>query len=122
MAKATLGEVEYTGRGFEIIGFKDYYGAKCSLQQSSAAIYEQPGTGALWLGVDDPAPQILKTDALRLGLHVERPIEGWMPYEGIPKEVMLTTRMHLNLEQVKALIGHLQCWVQHGNLSTLDGK
>lgn len=121
MAKATLGEVEYTGRGFEIIGFDDCYGAKCSLQQSSLAVYEQPGTGAVWLGVDDAAPQIMKSDAVALGLPVEGPVEGWMPYH-VPKEVLLTTRMHLNLEQVKALIGHLQCWVQHGNLSTLDGK
>lgn len=46
-------KVERTGRGFEIIHFKDCYGKDCSLQQSSLALYEEPGTSAVWLGVGD---------------------------------------------------------------------
>lgn len=47
-----LGPTESTGRGFEIITFQDRYSAPCSLQQSSLAEYEIPGTSAVWLGVE----------------------------------------------------------------------
>lgn len=46
-------KIEKTERGLELVKFVDSYGAPCSLQQSSAAIYEQPGSGAIWLGNDD---------------------------------------------------------------------
>ena len=74
----TLGEIETTERGFEVVRFKDFYDADCSLQQSSLAEYEPPGTSAIWLGC-----------------------EG--------------RRMHLNLEQVEALITHLQAWLVCGS-------
>lgn len=45
-------EVQKTQRGFEIIDFADLYGRSCSLQQSSAALNDIPGSGAIWLGVD----------------------------------------------------------------------
>jgi len=43
-------KIEKTERGFEVIEFKDIYGSECSLQQSSIATYEEPGTGAIWFG------------------------------------------------------------------------
>ena len=46
-------KIEKTERGFELIEFKDIYGSECSLQQSSLAIYEKPGTGAIWFGRED---------------------------------------------------------------------
>lgn len=46
-------EIKHTQRGFEIIEFEDYYKQSCSLQQSSIAIYEQPGAGYVWLGVSN---------------------------------------------------------------------
>jgi hypothetical protein len=82
-----LGELKHTERGFESIAFEDYYNQKCSLQQSSLALYEPPGTSALWLGVD--------TD-----------LEG----ENV------CARMHLSLEQVRELIKHLQKWVEDGTI------
>lgn len=33
--------------------FEDLYDRGCSLQESSIAILEQPGAGAIWLGVGD---------------------------------------------------------------------
>jgi hypothetical protein len=39
-----------TSRGFQIVGWSDINNVSCNLQQSSLAIYEQPGTGAVWLG------------------------------------------------------------------------
>lgn len=59
-----------TERGFQLVEFSDYFGEKCSIQQSSAAIYTEPGAGALWVGrnyperkfrmhLDDPQVRIL---------------------------------------------------------------
>ena len=111
-----LGKVEHTIRGFELVKFKDYYDHECSLQQSSLALFEQPGTSAIWLGIDDANPQIMKSDALRFGIKVEGEVSGWMPFT-IPEEVQLSTRMHLSLEQVRALIPLLQAWVDNGSFA-----
>jgi hypothetical protein len=46
-------KVELTGRNFEIIRFRDRYDVECSLQQSSLAEFEPPGSSAVWLGVED---------------------------------------------------------------------
>lgn len=42
-----------TSRGFEVVEFTDRNGQQCSLQQSSVADYEPPGSSAIWLGVND---------------------------------------------------------------------
>ena len=47
---SVLGPVGETGCGFELIEFADKYGEPCSLQQSSLAEYDKPGTSAVWLG------------------------------------------------------------------------
>ena len=41
-----------TERGFQVVEFKDYYTQQCSIQQSSIALYDKPGSGALWIGCD----------------------------------------------------------------------
>lgn len=46
-------KIEKTERGFEIIRFTDFYGAECSLQQSSLALYNKPGSSAVWFGAGD---------------------------------------------------------------------
>lgn len=46
-------EIKKTERGFELISFKDFYGAECSLQQSSLALYDKPGMSAIWFGQGD---------------------------------------------------------------------
>lgn len=51
--KNKLGTVERTARGFEIIEFKDRYEKPCSLQQSSLAVLDKPGTSAVWLGIPE---------------------------------------------------------------------
>lgn len=91
------------------MNFKDHYGVPCSLQASSLAIYCKPGTSAVWLGCDDAQPKIMASDAARLGIKTDAPC-GWIPYP-IPDEVLLSTRMHLNREQVAGLIAHLQSWL-----------
>ena len=113
-----LGTVDHTARGFEIIEFDDTYGHKCSLQQSSLAEVEQPGWSAVWLGVDDAEPKIMKRDATKHGIELPPgEVSGWMPFP-VPDDVQLTTRMHLSHEQVKALIVSLQRWVDCGSFAT----
>lgn len=54
-----------TARGFEYIEFKQFnYPEPCSLQQSSIAVYQQPGAGAIWLGID-----VGPDDKRRMHLH-----------------------------------------------------
>lgn len=45
-----LGKLELTEWGFQLIKFTDLYGLRCSLQQSSLAEFEQPGSSAIWIG------------------------------------------------------------------------
>jgi hypothetical protein len=46
-------KITKTEHGFELVEFKDRNGQECSLQQSSAADYQQPGSSAVWLGVGE---------------------------------------------------------------------
>lgn len=97
-----LAKEKQTSRGFALLQFKDHNGVRCSLQTSSLAIYEEPGTSAIWLGCDDANPRHLI------------PGEGWKPI-AMPKDYLSDTRIHLNREQVDALILHLQQWMRTGS-------
>lgn len=114
-----LGENARTGRGFALVKFQDANGLKCSLQQSSAIrggdeAWENPGSSLIWLGIDDCQPQVMKSTAKELGLELPPgEVSGWMPYP-IPEEVLLSTRMHLDREQVEGLIARLQQWLDTG--------
>lgn len=90
--KAPLGKVELTVRKFEIIKFQDRYGTPCSLQQSSIADFNPPGSSAVWLGVD-------------------RQTE---PHDGM-FDAANVTRMHIDLEQAKALVAVLEQWILSGS-------
>lgn len=94
---------DYTNRGFGIIQFKDRYNAECSIQKSSLA-----GEDAIWFGVNDADPKIMASQTEAGG-------PGWVTYP-IPKEVLLTTRMHLTQEQVKELLPILQVFAETGEL------
>ena len=69
-----LGDLEKTNRGFEIIKFGDLSKHKCSLQQSSLAVFLEPGSSVVWLGVDDSRMQLdlEQVDALILHLKAWR--------------------------------------------------
>lgn len=92
-----------TGRGFGLIEFKDFYGANCNIQESSLAT-----ENAIWLGVNDANPKIMAS-------HTTESSAGWVKCD-IPKEVLLTTRMHLTQEQVKELLPILQTFAETGEL------
>lgn len=102
-------KIETTHRGFAVANFLDRYGAKCSIQKSSLATED-----AIWLGVDDADPKILASQAQEHGVSTLE-TTGWVSYP-IPKEVLLTTRMHLTREQVAELLPVLQRFVSTGEL------
>ncbi len=102
-----------TKRGFDVIEFKDFYKEECSLQKSSLATED-----AIWLGVDDPKPQIMCSDAIKLGIRKRKETEednGWCDFK-IPDEVLISTRMHLNRKQVAKLLPYLIGFVLKGEL------
>ena len=93
----------YTLRGFKLIEFSDLYGAKCNIQKSSLATDD-----AIWFGIENAEPKILAFKTKEGGI-------GWVDYP-IPEDVLLTTRMHLNREQVAELIPILQAFVEVGEI------
>lgn len=98
-----------TSRGFPLNKFKDFYGCECSIQLSSLAT-----EAAIWIGIDNPNPRIMASNATRLGVLTDQ-TTGWIEFE-IPPEVLISTRMHLTQNQVKELIPILQYFAEHGDL------
>ena len=114
-------KIKRNGRNFETGKFIDTYtgkfidrcGYECSIQKSSNATED-----CIWLGIDDVNPQIMSIDAIRMGLRqrtFDENDNGWVKFE-IPKEVLLSTRMHLTREHVKELLPILQKFVETGEL------
>jgi hypothetical protein len=107
-----LGIQTRTARGFPQIEFKDACDVNCALAASSLAEFEQPGTSAIWLGINEGKPVIMKQHAMRMGVKLPPgEVSGWMPYP-LPSEVFISTRMHLRRGQVQALINHLEAWLE----------
>lgn len=102
-------KLEPNHRGFPTATFNDRYGSRCSIQKSSIATED-----CIWFGVDDASPQIMASDAQKMGMPTSSN-NGWVPFP-IPKEVLLTTRMHLTREQVADLLPLLQKFVETGEL------
>jgi hypothetical protein len=94
-----LGKVDETNRHFQIILFKDRYDTPCSLQQSSIADYNPPGSSAVWLGID-------------------RQTES---HDGM-FDAANQTRMHIDLKQAKALVAVLEMWIATGSFYEEERK
>lgn len=114
-----IGKATINGRGFGIVEFVDQYGAKCSVQCSSAIgeyadSWSHPGSSYLWIGVNDADPKILASQAREYGVETDQ-TTGWVPYP-IPEAVLLSPRMHLDREQVQDLIECLLYWLENGEL------
>ena len=106
-----------TQRGFIKLLFKDSYNKLCSLQESSNA-----EDNYIWLGIEDADPLIMTSDAIKVGLVSNKDISnGWMNYS-IPKEVLLTTRMHLNKEQATILGLKLLHFGASGDISEMGSE
>jgi len=102
-------EFKLTQRGFQLIKFTDHYGFDCSLQKSSLASED-----AIWIGVDDPKPRVMSSEAASVGVETTQ-TTGWVIYP-IPQNVLLTTRMHLTRNNVKELLPLLQHFADTGEL------
>ncbi len=89
------------GRGFKVIEFMDRYNVGCTIQESSLC-------DAIWFGVNEAEPKILASDIMEDGT-------GWAKYP-IPNNVLINTRMHLTVDQVRELIPILQKFVDTGRL------
>lgn len=48
-------------------------------------------------------------------------LTGWLPYP-IPKDVHISTRMHLTRDQVASLLPALHRFVETGELNVIDGS
>lgn len=100
-----------TERGFALQEFRDHYGEKCSLQQSSLAT-----ENAIWLGIQEMTPRILASKAIQLGIDTQGQTTGWVDYP-LPYEVFCSTRMHLTQAQVGALLPYLLLFVETGSIT-----
>lgn len=81
-------KIKFNQRGFAWLSFKDRFKQECSLQKSSIASED-----CIWLGVDRGIPK-------GPGLKGEE----------------INSRMHLTRKQVRALLPHLQRFVETGEL------
>ena len=107
-------KTEQTVRGFDIAGFTDRYGSKCSIQKSSIATED-----CIWFGVSEVKARIMCHDAINMGIRERTGTEsdnGWCDYQ-IPREVSIATRMHLTREMAKELLPYLQKFIETGELS-----
>lgn len=98
---------DVTERGFPLLTFNDHYGDACTIQKSSLATEH-----AIWFGVADANPQIMAKNTPEGGV-------GWVPYS-LPKEVLLSTRMHLTQQNVQALLPILQHFADTGELPDVN--
>lgn len=73
-----LGDAKRTGRGFQYVEFKDHYGESCVLQQSSLAIFVQPGTSAVWLGIEGSRMHLTLEQVESLVAH----LQAWIDNDG----------------------------------------
>lgn len=94
-------EKTLTQRGFGRYDFVDDYGAECSLQRSSSGV-------RIWLGCNDIG--------LRVGYPWRDVSEEELKTLLKAKELVSNSRMHLNVEQVKALLPILQKFVETGDI------
>lgn len=117
------GQVGKNARGFPIVRFVDSYGVTYNVTASSVIgdyedAYQRPGTSAVWLGVDNVEAIVMAHEAAKYGVQTKE-TTGWVPYP-IPDGVMLKSSLHLNREQVAALVTRLQQWLADGSFSVED--
>lgn len=86
-----------TERGFPLVEFDDLYGNKCSIQKSSAAMYD-----AIWMGIRDPVVNVL--------------VDGKWQDVILPKEALISSRMHLSQKMVRDMLPALEHFAKTGEL------
>lgn len=99
-------ELKHTARGFALYEFTEVNGEHCNIQKSSSAMED-----CIWLG------------SKNIGLKGFVPYVGWsdVTEDQIREKfgfqyIIANNRMHLNREQVKALLPILQKFVDTGEI------
>jgi hypothetical protein len=113
MNESSFFKTPYDVRGFGGLKFHDQCGCECRIQKSSAACFD-----AIWLGITCPDPKIMSSDAKKLGIDTKGE-SGWVTYP-IPKEVLISTSMHLTQNQVRQLLPVLQYFAENGSLPSFE--
>jgi len=106
-------KIRQTDRGFDRADFTDANGQVCSIQKSSSAMED-----LIWLGVDSPMVQIMARDADEAWLNDKSDPErhnGWVDVP-LPKNALVSGRMHLSQEQVAEILPALQKFVLTGEI------
>lgn len=88
-------EIKYNQRGFAYIEFEDTHGNQCSLQKSSAALYD-----AIWFGIADPEINVM--------------IDGGWKRLAIPEGAVVNSRMHITQKQLREILPLLQHFADTG--------
>ena len=99
-----MSKIKHTQRGFAHMEFEDLYGEGCSIQKSSLATDD-----AIWFGIDEPKLTVFEDE--NMGKYI---------VSQMPKHFMVSSRMHLNRDQVKELLPILQHFVETGELDKSD--
>lgn len=90
--------------------FKDQKNNDCTIMISTLA-----DDRCIWLGIVEVNPKIRAIHAEKNGIITEQKV-GWVDFP-IPDEVLLSSKMHLNMEQVKELLPLLQKFAETGEIS-----
>ncbi|HEA71002.1 MAG TPA: hypothetical protein ENH98_03645 [archaeon] len=93
--------------------FKDVNREDFSLQESSLATDD-----CVWLGIDKPSVSINKWEADLIGIKYDENGGGpnsFVNYK-LPETAFISSRMHLNREQVSELLPHLKRFVDTGGI------
>lgn len=107
--------MEKTSRGFSLIKFTDLNREKCSLQKSSVATDD-----CIWIGIDKSSVVINKWEADLIGIEYDATVHdggpnSWVNYK-LPETALISSRMHLNKEQVSELLPYLKRFVYTGEI------
>jgi len=104
-----MDDLKHTGRGFPYREFKDYYESECDIQISSIVHPD-----CIWLGLSNSKPIVMARDAKKAGIETSETV-GWVSYP-VPKEVQISTRMHLSKDNCIELVKVLNNFIETGEL------
>jgi hypothetical protein len=92
-----MSKITSTHTGFVCVDFDDLHANKCTLQKSSATLYD-----AVWLGIASPEINIM--------------IDGGWKALAIPEGAAVNSRMHLSQKMIRDLLPLLQHFADTGEL------
>lgn len=101
--------VKVTTRGFRYVEFDDHNKNSCTLQQSSLA-----NEHAIWLGISEPTVKLFVTNSAQPWQEVSTAELKSLRHGA--ESVLISARMHLTRQQVKALLPFLNHFAETGEI------